>query len=231
MVLVGTAYDETSEAVQYATKKHIYALPGTRFSDFERRIAQAEHLRFISWAGHFEPDSHSNVSHAYLFKYSGRHAIYYGRFIQEPDKRFEDAVKLSADDIAEPDLFTSKLKTRAEPLSSWLMDRFSDEGCATIIAWPGSGTGPKALEATLLKELNTIILGPPIYEEARFCGVTLRPGTSRLLTFDPDSHPGFQLTRDQTGAVLNRMLLQDAYPLNFPIKPERRMRDLVAIKF
>jgi hypothetical protein len=231
LVLGTTAYEKASEAVHYATKKHIYAPPGAPFPDFEKTIAHAEHLRFISWGMNLNPSPNFAADHAYVCKYVGKRAIYYGRFVQGPNVRFEDRVKLSSNDIASADSFAAKLKTHADLLSSYLINRFSEEGRAALVAYPESGKERQTLETILLREINAIILGPSIYAEDRFRGVTLRPGTSRLLSLDPDLHPGFPFSREQMIAVVNRMLLQDTYPSNFPQQPERTMEDFIAVKF
>ena len=57
--------------------------------------------------------------------------------------------------------------------------------------------------AALVKDLNQVISGPSIYEQARFRGVVLRPETEQLLKQNPG---GRQLAR------LNKLLLEDAYP-------------------
>ena len=54
-----------------------------------------------------------------------------------------------------------------------------------------------------MKDLNQVISGPPIYDEARFSKIVLRPETERLLRQNP---------RGQQLARLNKLLLEDAYP-------------------
>jgi hypothetical protein len=89
----------------------------------------------------------------------------------------------------------------------------------------------KTLEPLLVKELNAIMPGPSIYEEDRFRGVALRPGTLHLLKLDLNPPPGRRISRQQIMAACNRMLLEDAYPSNLPMMRETRMRDYVAIKY
>ncbi len=55
------------------------------------------------------------------------------------------------------------------------------------------------------QDLNTLISGPQLYDAQRFAGVTLRPETMQLLSQFP-----------QGNSVLNRLLLEDAYPQGLP---------------
>jgi hypothetical protein len=57
--------------------------------------------------------------------------------------------------------------------------------------------------STLVKDINQVINGPSIYEQARFSQVVLRPETGELLK---QNLHGMQLAR------LNKLLLEDAYP-------------------
>jgi hypothetical protein len=87
------------------------------------------------------------------------------------------------------------------------------------------------LEPVLRNELNSIILGPSIYEADRFRGVTLCAASLVLLKFELNTRPEMRLQRQQMLVVLNRVLLADAYPLNLPMKRWIPMRNYVAIKY
>ena len=63
----------------------------------------------------------------------------------------------------------------------------------------------KPLSELLAADLNRLIAGPAIYAAERFAGVALRPVTTQLLAQYPEGHP-----------VLNRLLLEDAYPTILP---------------
>jgi hypothetical protein len=65
------------------------------------------------------------------------------------------------------------------------------------------GDSVKADAAALVRELNQVIAGPPIYDKARFANVVLRAETQQLVKQNPG---GQQLAR------LNKLLLEDAYP-------------------
>lgn len=55
----------------------------------------------------------------------------------------------------------------------------------------------------LAKELNRIVAGPLIYDQARFAGIVLRPETARLAAENP---AGYRASH------LNKLLLEDAFP-------------------
>jgi hypothetical protein len=60
----------------------------------------------------------------------------------------------------------------------------------------------------LVAELNELINGPSLYDAQRFDGIALRPETLQLLSQFPQGNP-----------VLNRLLLEDAYPDALPRIP------------
>ena len=60
----------------------------------------------------------------------------------------------------------------------------------------------------LAEDLNGLITGAMVYEAERFDGVSLRPETSQLLSQNPRGQEAIQ--------VLNRLLLEDAFPLGMP---------------
>jgi hypothetical protein len=97
------------------------------------------------------------------------------------------ATSLSNAGITDAAMFADKLAHGTDAISIFLRDRL-----------PESVT-----TAALVKDLNQVIAGPSIYEEARFSKVTLRPETEQLLKQNPH---GQQLAR------LNKLLLEDAYP-------------------
>ncbi|SPE42945.1 conserved hypothetical protein [Candidatus Sulfopaludibacter sp. SbA3] len=59
------------------------------------------------------------------------------------------------------------------------------------------------MASALVKDLNQVVSGPPIYDKARFGSIVLRSETAQVLLQNPT---GQQLAR------LNKLLLEDAYP-------------------
>jgi hypothetical protein len=220
-----TGYD----ASKCALMRHVYAAPGATLPDFETVIEKTEKTKSVN--PEFNPSPNAITDHAFLFKYEGRKAIYYGRFVQETNNQSELLPTFPAGEITNLASFVAKLKSPPDPVSTFLISRFSESTRLAIAGFPKSHVDEKTLEPLLVKELNAIILGPSIYEEDRFREVRLPPVTLHLLKLDLDPPPGMRISRRQMTAVLNRMLLEDAYPSNLPLTRESKMRNYVAIKY
>jgi hypothetical protein len=80
----------------------------------------------------------------------------------------------------------------------------ADSTRQALSRYRNTGAEPAAAEAALLQDLNRIVAGPSLYEPQRFAGVSLRQETQQLLGRNPQ---GAEL------ANLNRMLLEDAFPM------------------
>jgi hypothetical protein len=127
-------------------------------------------------------------------------------------------------DITNLASFAAKLKTPSEPVSAWLTERFSESARTALAHYPESGLAGGTLQSILVKELNSVIAGPLIYETNRFRGVTLSPVSLGLMEHDRalsamnlDEQTYRKLYRGATTpaavrAYLNRKLLEDAYP-------------------
>jgi hypothetical protein len=120
--------------------------------------------------------------------------------------------------------FAVKLKTRSDPVSDWLMERFSENARTAVLQYPESGMDSSLLQSILVKDLDAVITGPGIYEANRFHGVTLSPLARSLMEHDRalnalqmdeetyrQAYP-LATTPAQVRAFLNRELLEDAYP-------------------
>jgi hypothetical protein len=220
-----TSYD----AAKCGVMKHVYAAPGATYPAFVTVIEKTEKITSVS--PEFNPGPNCATDHAFLFKYEGRKAIYYGRFVQQTNDQSELVPAFPADEITNLAFFVAKLKSPSDPVSSFLITRFSESTRLAIASFPESRPEETPLELLLVKELNTIILGPSIYEEDRFRGVKLRPPNLRMLQLDLNPPPEMRIGRQQMTAAFNRMLLEDAYPSNLPITHEDRMRNYVAIQY
>lgn len=235
MLMVGVAsYPVTGAINGYDTvkdglMKHVYAAPGTTCLDFEAAIEKIEKIRSVP--EEFGRSPNFTADHSYLFRYEGRKAVYYGRFVQVTNNPSESVLTFSAGEITNLTYFVAKLKTHSDPVSAFLMSRFSESDRLAIARFPESGMDEKTLEPILINELNAIVLGPSIYDEDRFRGVTLRPAALQLLRLGLHPRPGLQMSPQQMLAASNRMLLEDAYPSNLPMKRENEMRYFVAIKY
>jgi len=107
-------------------------------------------------------------------------------------------------DITDLQSFAAKLAGKPDAVSSFLRRRLDKDAAGALLQYDGSEAASNRLAGLLIKALNKIVAGPSIYEDARFAAVKLRPETERLI--DRKSEDG--------GVIrLNRLLLEDAYPL------------------
>jgi hopanoid biosynthesis associated RND transporter like protein HpnN len=110
--------------------------------------------------------------------------------------------KLSAPaDAGPPPL--NPLRPSADAVSRWLREQLSPATRQALANFQGGQTNVNPVVARLTNDLNRIISGPCLYDARRFSGVTLRPKTRQLLASQP---------RGDRLAMLNRLLLEDAYP-------------------
>jgi hypothetical protein len=110
------------------------------------------------------------------------------------------------DDITDVPSLVAKLQSDSNPstapVSLFVWGKF-DQATRVLLADPNS-TLPQR-QSALVQGLNQILRGDEsIYEPTRFAGVVLRPETQSLIAQNPT---GERLIR------LNRLLLEDAYPL------------------
>lgn len=110
----------------------------------------------------------------------------------------------TTDDIGDLAQFAYKLDVGLDAPSGFLRGALAESARAALSRYRESGSGAGDLEAALAADLQKVIAGPPIYENRRFAGVRLRPETLRALGQGP---------KGDGLAKLNRLLLEDAYPL------------------
>ncbi|HTX39232.1 MAG TPA: DUF1080 domain-containing protein [Bryobacteraceae bacterium] len=113
-----------------------------------------------------------------------------------------NATSLASSSIADPAAFAAKLANGTDAVSVYLRSRLQDSVKASLAAYSPSAENAKTVLSALVKDLNSIISGPPIYDPARFHNIVLRPETAQLLKHHPSGQP---LAR------LNKLLLEDAY--------------------
>jgi hypothetical protein len=99
------------------------------------------------------------------------------------------------------------LQLGLDPVSAWLRAR--DAGIGALlepIASPPLSTAiaPPDVYASLLERLNALIEGPSLYDAGAFANVALSAITRKFLA---------ETVAGQSAAALNRLLLEDAYPL------------------
>jgi signal transduction histidine kinase len=121
----------------------------------------------------------------------------------------------SVEDLKDLPAFTDKVKRKADPVSQFLWTRFSDPVHQGFLTFTATNSERRSFELALVEELNRVLRTGSIYEDSRFAGVGLSAETQTLL--GPEVQ-GERLVR------LNRLLLEDAYPLELArkhrLKPE-----------
>ena len=113
------------------------------------------------------------------------------------------ATTLGSGGITDATAFIGRLANGGDAMSAFLRGRLQDSVKADLAAYSASAPNAKTVVSALVKDLNQVISGPPIYDRARFSHLVLRPETAALLRQNPS---GQQLAR------LNKLLLEDAYP-------------------
>jgi len=107
-------------------------------------------------------------------------------------------------DIRDLRSLAGKLKQAKDGVSQYLISGLDKDIRKALSDYSGSSSDIKWLRDPLALELKKVVHGRPIYEPQRFADVKLSPATQALLKKNPQ---GEALVR------LNRMLLEDAYPL------------------
>jgi class 3 adenylate cyclase/CHASE2 domain-containing sensor protein len=115
-----------------------------------------------------------------------------------------DSQAFEAGDISDLQSFAARLTGQADAVSTFLRDRLDKTTTGALLQYKRSETGSNELAGRLIKALNKIVAGPSIYQDARFAAVKLRPEAFRLLDRN---------LRDGGMARFNRVLLEDAYPM------------------
>lgn len=111
-------------------------------------------------------------------------------------------LKFSMDDLRDGTSLVAKLKSDAGAVSVYIRGRLSMETKAELATWVPPAKPPTRLLMLVVENLNAILEGELLYEEARFLGVKLREETRTLLESRPTGGNRMRL---------NRLLLEDAY--------------------
>lgn len=122
-----------------------------------------------------------------------------GGWIQQQN----NAAIFGSGDITDLPVLARKFTDKPDAVSTFISGQLDDTVKADLAAVSPANTNTKALKSALAKNLNKIVSGASVYEEARFQNVQLRDETKTLLAKNPQ---GQELAR------LNKLLLEDAYP-------------------
>jgi hypothetical protein len=113
-------------------------------------------------------------------------------------------------DIIDLPSFASKLR-RSDPVSHYLWSHFPESMREKLSHDEALAADTGLLQGALVRELNHIILHRAIYTEDRFRAVKISEKTRTFLKTQP---------QDLALVRLNRLLLEDAYPLEIAAMPE-----------
>lgn len=121
-----------------------------------------------------------------------------------PSGKPTGSAAFSEGDFVDLSSLADKLEQPSRPIDIWLAAQLTPETTAALEDYLGQGADPSTLQKALLEDINRVLVGPSIYDTQRFSGVTLRPKIQRFLTL---GLPGGD------APALNRLLMEDAYPL------------------
>jgi len=188
---------------------------GLRWDDrFEQDTAVASDrynslLKVLTLAGFTERDKDGKI---FLKALPSEHyyCVYYDRregpiVTHQPPVTRRGSV-FSRADLKDAAGLIVKLRDPHAPLAKYLWSQFSAPAQRKLAAAAPSSTVPTALQNTLVEELNRVLMGPRLFEKKRFAQVQLKKKTRRLVA---------DQLRDEDVGLLNRLLLEDAYPHEF----------------
>ncbi len=111
--------------------------------------------------------------------------------------------RLTPADLVNLDGLAGALRAAQDPPSRWIAARCSAVTLDLLASHDGSAASRERLRPQLLADLNRLLSGPLIYSEAAFAGVKLTGPTRERLA---------RPAAGEKRVLLNRMLLEDAYP-------------------
>lgn len=126
------------------------------------------------------------------------------KILQQVQKLVPSSSDFSVKDISDVPSLATKLWQPSDAVSGYIKGQLSSETLAALASYQGTNSS-NDLQRLLAKDLSHVINGPSIYEPKRFDGFVLRFETRKLAANKPQ---GKDLAR------LNRLLLEDAYPLD-----------------
>ncbi|MCL5236881.1 MAG: LPS assembly lipoprotein LptE [Nitrospirae bacterium] len=106
-------------------------------------------------------------------------------------------------DIKDPGSLALKLQEPKDSLSRYIREQLSPAAYRLVDKYNPSEKALEPLKNALIKELNTLLQGPSLFNEERFASVMLSENTRELIRQNPK---GTDRVR------LNRQLLEEAYP-------------------
>jgi integrase len=120
-----------------------------------------------------------------------------------------DSPTFSMGEIKDVPKFVDRLRRQADPISAFLWQRLSAANQAMLANYQPSAPSSNQVQDAGIRVLNKTIKERCIYERDRFQAILLRPETIDLVKQGP---------KGSNRARLNRLLLEDAYPLELSRK-------------
>ena len=120
-----------------------------------------------------------------------------------------DSPTFSTGEIKDVPKFVDRLRRQADPISAFLWQRLSAANQAMLANYQPSAPSSNQVQDAGIRVLNKTIKERCIYERDRFQAILLRPETIDLVKQGP---------KGSNRARLNRLLLEDAYPLELSRK-------------
>jgi O-antigen/teichoic acid export membrane protein len=118
--------------------------------------------------------------------------------------------KLSTNDVKDVSRLVQQWSGPSNAVSAFLWGNFSQPEQSLLKNYQPSLEISNQAHVLVTQAINKIIEGPAIYTGERFKGIALRPETTKLLQQSPGG---------TNEAQLNRLLLEDAYPLELVRNP------------
>ena len=115
-----------------------------------------------------------------------------------------NATTLSTGSVLDPVTFTARLAHGQDPMSAFLREQLSGLVRIDLNTYVVANANAATLLSAIVKQISEVLAGPAIFTADLFRGITLRPETKALLR---------QNTRGERLARLNKMLLEDAFPV------------------
>ncbi|MFH1969319.1 MAG: LptA/OstA family protein, partial [Verrucomicrobiota bacterium] len=106
-------------------------------------------------------------------------------------------------DLLEPRVFALSLRIGKDPVSRYLRDCLRPTIRQQLMDYTGAAPPPPALLNALIASMNQVILSDALFDKDRFAEVSLTKKTKLLIDQKPEG---------DTRALMNRLLLEDAYP-------------------
>jgi uncharacterized protein YbbC (DUF1343 family)/CubicO group peptidase (beta-lactamase class C family) len=123
------------------------------------------------------------------------------------------ALKITAWEIGGLSTLAKTVAGKSDPVSVFIYERLDPKTRESLDGYVASGKLPDKLGSMMATNLTKIMREPGLYEESRFKDVKLREETKEFLQRKPE---GDDLAR------LNRLLIEDAYPMDLSRTPKYR---------